>query len=96
MKVQVMDSEDGFLKKVIRVHGMRDDEFVFDKASFEEKEHDQVEDINKEHQYKTCVRRNLVINEYMYSAFTAYSVNWPFIAFSGFNNNVIVINAFEK
>ena len=42
------------------------------------------------------MRKNIVINEYIYSAFTAYSVNWPFISFSGFNNNLIVINAFEK
>lgn len=95
-KIQLSDAPDEFAQRTVRVHGMRDDEFVFDKAVYEEKELEQKEDVNKEHQLKTFNRRNVVINQYKYSAFTAFSVNWPFIAFSGFNNNLVIINVFEK
>jgi hypothetical protein len=38
MKIQFLKNDNGFISKTIRIQGMRDDEFVFDKAVFEEKE----------------------------------------------------------
>ena len=49
MKIKVSPGKDGFSTKIVRVHGMRDDEFVFDKAVFDEIEKDEIEDADKEH-----------------------------------------------
>ena len=49
MKIKVSKGQDGFSTKSVRVHGMRDDEFVFDKAVFDEIEKDEIEDADKEH-----------------------------------------------
>lgn len=64
MRIQISDANDGFVSKTVRVHGMRDGEFVFDKGVFDEKEDEHIDDNTKEHQYKSFIRKNIEIHEY--------------------------------
>ena len=41
-------------------------------------------------------RKILKVREYIFSSFRAYSVNWPYICFSGLGNDLCVINAFQQ
>ena len=38
----------------------------------------------------------IVYSQYSFSEMTAFSINWPYVTFAGLNNNLDIINAFQR
>jgi hypothetical protein len=86
---------EGFVKKTVRIQGMKDNEFILDKGEFKEKMIEKREILGNSDQTEWIYERKILkIKEFIFSSFRAYSVNWPFICFSGFGNYLVIINVF--
>ena len=76
---------------------MKDCEFILDKAEFSEKRIKLKEIKGNSDQTEWIYERKILkVREFIYSIFRAYSVNWPFICFSGFGNYLVIINVFSS
>ena len=83
------------MKKSYRVLSMKDDEFVFDYVTQDEK-FEQDED-SKNKKKKPSVIQNYHYKDtatlsYKYSSTRAFSTSWPYVACSGFGNYLLLFN----
>ena len=89
-------------KKEIRILSNKDTEFMLDKCSYEDVREDPIStsgllpEINPRMQRYNYVQKNEVYNNYIFSPLRAFSMCWPFIAFSGLGNYILLINAYES
>ena len=75
--------------------GMKDDEFTLDHACWIIKEN-----FNKwrnltEKVLNNSIKENLEMFHYTYQVVNAFSINWPYVAYSGLNNELVILNAFQ-
>ena len=77
----------------IRLLSLKDGHFQLDKAVFDECDKNTLEKETKKRESK---ERNIEYFSYLYSSMTAFSFNWPFVAFSGLGNTLVVLNAFNR
>ena len=70
---------------------MQDEEFTYDKISFEEKPTNLENLAKQEFQY-----RKTTIVPYIFSYMRAQSTSWPYFAYSGFSNYILLVDAFNK
>jgi len=61
--------------------GMDDDEFNLDRAAWQVNEAKQIQ--------------NVVYNHYIYAVGNAFAINWPYISFSGLDNDLTILNTFD-
>lgn len=76
--------------------GMKDDEFTLDHACWIIKEN-----FNKwrnltEKVLNNSIKENLEMFHYTYQVVNAFSINWPYVAYSGLNNELVILNAFQQ
>lgn len=95
MNVFKMNMKDNQFSQSIEVRfiGMRDDEFNFDKCAFTEhkiKNPDQTSD--EEWIYKQELQ---VMDPHIFGQISSFDINWPYIAFSGMEDYLVVINVHE-
>jgi hypothetical protein len=75
---------------------------MLDKCSYEDVREDPIStsgllpEINPRMQRYNYVQKNEVYNNYIFSPLRAFSMCWPFIAFSGLGNYILLINAYES
>jgi len=69
---------------------MRDDEFLFTRSEYED-----TLDVGEDGK-EVWVQSNIQYFEYIYTPIRAFSINWPYVAFSGLGNFLIIVNAFDR
>jgi hypothetical protein len=98
----VRNKDPNIVAKEIRILSLKDTEFMLDKCTYDDckvnSQDDQmfpdiVKSSNKKHKYE---QKNEIYYNYIYSPLRAFSMCWPFIAFSGLGNFIILINAYEN
>jgi len=45
---------------------------------------------------KHCVTQVFIKKSYIYSSVRAFSINWPYVAFSGLENYILLVNLFDR
>lgn len=83
-------------RKTFRILSMRDDKYLFDKTEFKESVEIQDQVDQEQSQKRTYSYYDKKSWVYTYSAMTAFSINWPYVTFTGLTNHIILINAFDK
>ena len=73
----------------IFLNSVLDDEFVIDKVTYKEK-------MKSSCQGEDGPEEDIKYFDFSYSPIRAFSINWPYFAFSGFNNYLVIVNAFDK
>lgn len=89
----------------MRLLSCKDDEFLFDKAIYTE-EHYVKDDCNSsigQNNFKeriinlnVCVQKDIEYFYYVYNPIRAFSINWPYVAFAGLGNHLMIVNAFDR
>lgn len=77
----------------VRLLSLKDSQFQLDKAIF-----DELDEKNSGDEVFSREKKELNIEyfSYNYSFMSALSINWPFLAFSGLENTLVIINAFDR
>jgi len=85
-----LQSQPAHQNKEIRLISLKDDEFILTRADYE--------DIFEEEQGKKSgwVQKNIQYFEYIYAPLRAFSINWPYVVFTGIGNFIIIVNAFDR
>ena len=77
--------------------GMKDDEFTLDYASWTIIVGDGKLTTFRglcENVMSSSLMENVKKIPYTYSVVNAFSINWPYVAYSGLNNELVILNAF--
>ena len=77
-------STDDTAKEICEIHvaSVKDhDEFALDQCTYED---------------KGAEEENIKYYDYRYSTISAFSINWPYVAFSGLDNYLVLVNAFDR
>jgi hypothetical protein len=85
-------------KMNVRFLSMRDDEYLFEKAEYwDVKEAIEPENLSNELTNLTnIVNKHVKYQTFHFQPVGAFSMNWPFFAFSGSGKYIYVLNAFFK
>ena len=76
--------------KEIRIVSLKDDEFLFTRAEFDDV-------MEKDDEGKAqWIQKNIQYFEYIFTPVRAFSINWPYVAFSGLGNYLLIVNAFDR
>ena len=72
--------ESGKMICELHIASVKDDEFVIDYCTYEDLISDE---------------ENIWYFDYKYCPISAFSINWPYVAFSGLDNYLVLVNAFD-
>ena len=77
---------------------MRDDEFIYDYLKYDEKLIEQDVKLQRKAVVPKQVfdYQNMYRYGYIFSSLRAFSTSWPYVAFAGFSNYIILVNAFDR
>ena len=96
-----IETDDGYLKSL----SLKDDEFIidqgFDTSAVDNRGgHEWLPPINDidcvTHFQTNSTESSFVKKSYVYSSVRAFSINWPYVAFSGLENYILLINLFDR
>ena len=90
MKIKISKLNDKEVKVDARFLGMKDDVFTMDRASYKEKKTMGSNGLPKYKMYAVDT------GQYNDAIVSAFSINWPFLAFGGLHNYIILFNAYDK
>lgn len=81
------------------VAAMRDDEYIQTRVSFRELPHTHQKRSNNSKKLPAMSSLNnqdYKIDQYCSMQINAFSINWPYVAFSGIHQNLCLLNAFDR
>jgi len=76
---------------------MRDNTFLINEVKFQENENSYLTNFRESIIHLQAAKKEkLLFSELEFSAFSALSFNWPYLAASGLGNFVIIINLYDR
>jgi hypothetical protein len=94
-----IETEQGELKSL----SLKDDEFIIDQAHEGNKESETITSDMRaqahciQHAGEECFTYKAFIKKsYIYSSVRAFSINWPYVAFSGLENYILLVNLYDR
>jgi hypothetical protein len=88
-----IETQQGELKSLSN----KDDEFIIDQAyETSGKEETIHKESGGQHEKATDTTNQFDKKSYIFSSVRAFSINWPYVAFTGLENFIMVVNQFNK
>lgn len=91
-------------QKELKALSLKDDEFIIDQAFEGEQSCDTISSEMRDQAHKVqyvdglhrCTFKTFIKKSYIYSSVRAFSINWPYVAFSGLENYILLVNLFDR